>query len=72
MTGQDCIPKSKTYTWTLKEEMNTSIKGKESEVKSGSPRRRKNQTKGEKEGYNAPRMLSEDLDPTALNNVALG
>ena len=50
MAGQACTPKSKTYTWTQKGEMNTSIKGKGNKEKGGlgPPRRREDPCKREK------------------------
>ena len=51
--------------------MNTSIKGKESK-REGDPRGGgKILQRGEKEGYNAPRTLSEGLDPTTRTNGRL-
>ena len=47
MTGQVYTLESKTYTWTLKGEMNTSIKEKEKKEK-GIPERRENPAKGRK------------------------
>ena len=50
--------------------MNTSIKGKKSDGERD-PLEEKNPGKGEKEVYNAPRTLFEDLDPTTHTNERL-
>ena len=71
LTGQVCTPESKTYTWILKGEVDTSIKGKESEGERDPRKEGKILQKGEREGYYAPRTLSEDLNPTTRTNGRL-
>ena len=53
--------------------MNTSIKGKESEGEGVPPQRKREnpEKRGEEEGYDVPRTLSEDLDPTTRTNGRL-
>ena len=51
--------------------MNTSIKGKESKGERDPQEEKKILQQGEKEGYNALRMLSEDLNPTTRTNGRL-
>ena len=50
---------------------NTSIKGRDSEGERIPRGGEKILQKGEKEGYNAPRTLSEDLNPTTRINGKL-
>ena len=54
-----------------KREVNTSIKGKESQGGEGSQKKDKILQKGEGEEYYAPRMLSEDLSLTTRTNGRL-
>ena len=52
-------------------EVNTSIKGKESQGGGGSQKKREILQKGEGEEYYAPRTWSEDLNPTSRTDGRL-
>ena len=71
LIGRVCTPKKQNLHVDTKREVNTSIKGKESQGGVGARKEEKILPKGEWEGDDAPRRQSKDLNPPNCIDVRL-